>query len=201
MKASHFGRLLYILLTGVLLTSCNKSLDEEIKPEPSTVNTLELTVTGSSVQAPFGNAYLFYSEEADLDYALGYGDGKTVPLIDVSKDFSPVIRYYKDGQEKVLTPVSPFGTRNDGELDNYSSVRYSQVKFNIPSLLTTYGKVQKGSVVLVLIVLNDPQSRSCVARTIQLRRDYLIHISLPDHKDRSFVADNELNAKWWQVEE
>lgn len=206
-RIAEFANRLFSLLTLIavstavsVLSSCNKSLDEEIIPEPDVVKTLDLTVTGENVQAPYGNVYLFHSEDVNLDYALGYGDGVAAPLIDVTKPYNPVVRYSKDGEQKVLKPVSAYGTKNDGALDNYSSVRYSKVHFDIPRLASTYGKVEKGSVVLVVIVLDDPQTRSWVARTVQLRRDYLIHISMPDHKTQTYITGNELNSKWWQVE-
>lgn len=183
------------------LASCNASLDEPEVPEPDVVKSLDLTITGSNVQAPYGNVYLFHCDDANLDYALGYGDGTIAPLIDVSKPYNPVVRYVKDGTQHEIHPVSSYGTRNDGALDNHSSARYSQIHFDIPGLDRSYGLVQKGSVVLVVIVLNDPQSRSWVARTVQLRRDYLIHISLPDHKDLTYIQSGDLNSKWWQVVE
>lgn len=182
--------------------SCNESLDPEPTPEPAEVKTLDLTVTGSSVQTPYGNVYLFASPDpaVNLDYAIGYGDGTTAPLIDVSMPYRPAVRYVKDGTAHELHPVSPYGSRLDGALDNHSSPRYSLAHFDIPRLSADYGRVQKGSTILVLIVLNDPQSRSWVARTVQLRRDYLIHIALPDHKDPTYISNSELNAKWWQVD-
>lgn len=204
----HALLLLTLMLSMGLLIACNESPDDNVRPEPAVVKTLDLTVTGSNVQAPYGNVYLFHSpttssgqDEVNLDYALGYGDGTTAPLIDVSQPYNPVVHYVKDGLPHTLHPISAYGTRDDGALDNHSSVRYSLMHFDIDRLSTDYGRVQKGSVVLVLIVLNDPQSQSWVARTVQLRRDYLIHISLPDHKDPTYVQSGELNSKWWQVEE
>jgi len=189
------------LVLSMLLTACNESLDEETTSEPDMVKTLDLTVTGTDVQTPYGNVYLFHSDEANLDYAIDKGDISIAPIIDVSKAYNPVVRYVKDGQQKTLYPISAYGTQQDGILDRYTSVRYSQVHFDIEKLATTYGKVGKNSVVLVVIVLNDPQTKSWVARTVQLRRDYLIHVSLPDNKDQKYVTGSELNAKWWQVDE
>lgn len=201
LQALRSAPLLFAVVLGVgLLTACNESLDEPETPEPAVVKTLDLTVTGSAVQAPYGNVYLFYSADVNLDYALGYGDGISAPLIDVSQPYHPVVRYTKGGTAHTLQPVSPYGTQTDGALDNHSSVRYSQVHFDIAKLDRTYGTVQKGSVVLVVIVLNDPQTRSWVARTVQLRRDYLIHVAMPDHKDQTYVSGSELNSKWWQVD-
>lgn len=188
------------MISVLVLASCNESLDEDVKPEPDVVKTLDITVTGENVQTPYGNVYLFHTDDINLDYAIGYGDGKAAPLIDVSKAYNPVVRYMKDGEMKTLHPVSAYGTLTDGILDRGSSVRYSQVHFDIDNLSSDYGKVEKGSVVLVVIVLNDPQTKSWVARTVQLRRDYLIHVSLPDNKDQKYVQGNELNAKWWQVD-
>lgn len=216
MHAIH--RTLRHLITGVLplagglilllLVACNESLDPPEASEPDVVRSLDLTVTGSSVQAPYGNVYLFHTLDADLDYATGYGAGLTttpelvegVPLIDVSTPYSPVVRYVKAGEVHTLHPVSPYGEQAAGALDNHSSPRYSQVHFDIERLSADYGRVQKGSIVLVVIVLNDPQSHSWVAHTVQLRRDYLIHVSLPDYKTPTFVTGAALNAKWWQEE-
>lgn len=200
-RNTHICNLLLALASWLMLSACNESLEEKTKPEPDVVKSLDLTVTGSQVQAPYGNVYLFYSEEVNLDYALNEGDINIVPLIDVSKEYNPVVRYMKDGEVKTIHPVSAYGTRQDGILDNFSSVRYSQVHFDITKLSADYGKVAKGSAVLVVIVLNDPQTKSWVAHTVQLRRDYLIHVSLPDYKDQHYVQPTELNAKWWQVEE
>ena len=72
--------------------------------------------------------------------------------------------------------------------------------FNIPQLSTEYGKIGKGSVVLVVIVLNDEVSRTWVSHTLELRRNYTIHVSLPDHKTPTYVPSSDLGVKWWQVE-
>ena len=57
------------LLAALLLTaSCNESDDEGPAPEPRVVTSLDITVTGEKVQAPSGNIYLFYSEEASVVY-------------------------------------------------------------------------------------------------------------------------------------
>lgn len=197
MKIKYYILTLFALLS---LSACNRSLEDDIIPEPSVVKTLDLTVTGTNVQVPYGNVYLFYSDDVNLDYALGYGDGKAAPLVDVSKPYNPVVRYMKDGQMKELHPVSAYGSQTDGILDRQTSVRYSQIHFDIDRLSRDYGTVQKGSVVLVVIVLDDPQTKTWVARTVQLRRDYLIHISLPDNKDQTYVTGSDLNTKWWQVE-
>lgn len=197
MKIKYYILTLLALLS---LSACNRSVEDDIIPEPSVVKTLDLTVTGTSVQVPYGNVYLFYSDDVNLDYALGYGDGKAAPLVDVSKPYNPVVRYMKDGEMKTIHPVSAYGSHTDGILDRASSRRYSQIHFDIDRLSRDYGTVQKGSVVLVVIVLDDPQTKSWVARTVQLRRDYLIHISLPDNKDQTYVTGSDLNTKWWQVE-
>ena len=184
------------------MTSCNKSEDDDhTLAEPDVVTTLDITVTCSEVQAPSGNVYLFYSEDVNLDYATGEGDGTLAPLIDVSTLYQPKITYVKDGRQLTLHPVSDYGSMSAGNLDNYSSVRYSQIHFDITKLKTDYGVVKKGCAVLVVIVLNDPQSHSWVAHPLQLRRNYLIHVSLPDYMKPTYVTGSELNAKWWQVEE
>ena len=171
-----------------------------MSPEPDVVTTLDITVTGSEVQAPSGNVYLFYSEEAYLDNATGEGDGTLTPLVDVITPYQPRVHYMKDREQRTLHPVSAYGTMSAGNMDTYSSVRYSQIHFDIPALSTEYGIIKKGCTVLVVIVLNDPQSRSWVAHPVQLRRNHLIHVSLPDYKTQTYVTGTELNAKWWQVE-
>ena len=191
-----------LLSWTVGMTGCNKSEDDNHSiPEPDVVTTLDITVTGSEVQAPSGNVYLFYSEDVNLDYATGEGDGTLAPLVDVTTLYQPKITYVKDGRQLTLYPVSDYGSITAGNLDNHSSVRYSQIHFAITKLKSVYGVVKKGCAVLVVIVLNDPQSRSWVAHPLQLRRNYLIHVSLPDYMKPTYVTGSELNAKWWQVEE
>ena len=189
------------------MPACNDSDGDGPEPEPQTVTSLDITVTGTQVQAPFGNMYLFYSEETDLSYAVGreadrslMPDGHKAPLIDVSRQFNPVVRYEHDGRQAELHPVSAYGTASDGSLDTHSSVRYSQMHFSIPHLSAQYGKIGKGSLVLVVIVLNDESSRTWVSHPLQLRRNYMVHVSLPDHKTPTYVASSDLGFKWWQVE-
>ncbi len=189
------------------MVSCNSSDDDETAPEPRTVTSLDITVTGTKVQAPFGNMYLFYSEATDLNYAVGremdrslMPDGNKAPLIDVSRPFNPVVRYEQGGRSAELHPVSPYGSSADGSLDTHSSVRYSQMHFNIQQLSTAYGKIGKGSVVLVVIVLNDEVSHTWVSHPLELRRNYTVHVSLPDHKTQTYVPSSDLGFKWWQVE-
>ncbi len=196
-----------LLMALFLITSCNESVDDDTVPEPDVVRSLDITVTGAQVQAPEGNVYLFYNEETDLNYAVGresdrslMPDGNKAPLIDVSQPYNPVLRYEKDGQQKTIHPVSAYGALADGKLDTYSSVRYSQIHFDIARLSSAYGKVKKGSLVLVVIVLNSEVSHTWVAHPLQLRRDYVIHVALPDHKTLTYVPSSDLGVKWWQVE-
>ena len=195
-------RLPVVCMLACAVAGCNKSDDDDqMLPEPDVVTTLDITVSGSDVQAPAGNVYLFYSEDTNLDLATGEGDGTLAPLVDVGTPFSPVVHYVKGGQRTTIHPVSSYGSKSAGILDNYSSVRYRQVHFDITKLSAEYGQVKKGCAVLVVIVLNDPQSQSWVAHPLQLRRNYLIHVSLPDYLKQTYVTGSELNAKWWQVEE
>lgn len=195
-------RLPVVCMLACAVAGCNKSEDDDnTLPEPDVVTTLDITVTGSDVQAPAGNVYLFYAEDQNLDLATGDGDGTLAPLVDVSTPFNPVVHYVKGGQRTTIHPVSSYGSKSAGILDNHSSVRYSQVHFDITKLSAEYGQVKKGCAVLVVIVLNDPQSQSWVAHPLQLRRNYLIHVSLPDYLKQTYVTGSELNAKWWQVEE
>ncbi|MBO4810431.1 MAG: hypothetical protein J5552_02560 [Prevotella sp.] len=196
-----------LLLPLFLLSACNESDEPQTPPAPAEVTALDLTVTGTNVQAPYGNVYLFYTADTALDYATGIEadrtvmpDGTKAPLIDVSQAYSPTIGYEKNGQKVTLHPVSAYGTQQDGWLDNHSSVRYSQIHFDLTKLSAQYGRVGKDAVVLVVIVLCDEQSRTWVARPLQLRRNYLIHVALPDHKNPTFVPASELNVKWWQEE-
>ena len=202
------GHLFSSLIVALLVMgSCNGSDDDGPAQEPRAVTSLDITVTGSKVQAPFGNMYLFYSEETDLNYAVGreidrslMPDGNKAPLIDVSRPFNPVVRYEHGGRAVELHPVSPYGSSSDGSLDTHSSVRYSQMHFNIPQLSMEYGKISKGSVVLVVIVLNDEVSHTWVSHPLELRRNYTVHVSLPDHKTQTYVPISDLGFKWWQVE-
>ena len=203
-RAGLFSGLLVVLLTMV---ACNESVDDGPKPEPSVVTSLYITVTGAAVQAPYGNVYLFDSEETNLNYAVGretdrslMPDGSKAPLVDVSRQYHPVVRYEKEGRQVEIHPVSAYGSAADGKLDTYSSVRYSQIRFNIPELSTEYGTVKKGSLVLVVIVLNDQVSQTWVAHPLELRRDYTIHVALPDNKTPTYVPGSDLGIKWWQVE-
>lgn len=200
-----FSNLVVVLFT---LSSCNESDDDGPAPEPKVVSTLDITVTGTNVQAPFGNMYLFYGEETDLNYAVGresdrslMADGNKAPLIDVSKQYNPVVRIEKGGQLKVLHPVSAYGSASAGSLDTHSSVRYSQMHFDISNLSKEYGTVKKGSLVLVVIVLNDEVSHTWVAHPLELRRNYVVHVALPDYKAPTYVPSSDLGVKWWQVEE
>lgn len=196
------------LLAALLLpASCNESDDEASAPEPRVVTSLDITVTGEKVQAPSGNIYLFHSEDAGLEHAVGretdrslMPDGRKAPLVDVSHPYQPVVRYEKAGEEVTIHPVSEYGKRADGNLDTYSSVRYSQMHFDIARLSTEYGTVKKGSVVLVVIVLDDQVSRTWVAHPLELRRNHVIHVALPDHKTPTYVPSSDLGVKWWQVE-
>ena len=206
------GKYLLLLSLSVwVLTGCGGS-DENETSAPAEITSLDLTVASVTTNpdrpnyqaswSPNGNVYLFYSEETDLSYATVEGDGSQWPLMDVSTIYNPVVKYKgADGQMKVLHPVSTYGTAAGGKLDNHSSVRYSQVHFNISQLNTTYGKVKKGSTVLVLIYLNDDQTKAWMGRALTLRRDHLIHVSLPDRKERTFVSESEMNSRWWQVDE
>lgn len=200
MKHTNKYNLLLVLMSILLFSACNESLDEQTKPEPKEVKTLDLTVTGSDVQAPYGNVYLFYTEDVDLNNATGIGDGSLAPVIKVHNEYNPYVLYTKDGVQKKLFPISSFGSRDDGMLDNVSSPRYSTIHFDLQRIFKPFNIPAKNSVVLVAIILNDPESHSWVARTIQLRRDYLIHVSVPDHKAQTYIQGNELNAKWWQVD-
>ena len=196
------------LLAALLLTaSCNESDDEGPAPEPLVVTSLDITVTGEKVQAPSGNIYLFYSEEAGLEHAVGretdrslMPDGRKAPLVDVSHQYQPGVRYEKAGEEVTIHPVSAYGKRADGNLDNHSSVRYSQMHFDISHLSSEYGTVKKGCVVLVVIVLDDQASRTWVAHPLELRRNHVIHVALPDHKTPTYVPSSDMGVKWWQVE-
>ena len=195
------------LLVALLLTASCGSDDDELGQEQDVVTSLDITVTGDKVQAPFGNVYLFYSGETNLDYAVGreadrslMPDGNKAPLIDVSRPFNPVVRYEHGGHSAELHPVSAYGSAADGSLDTYSSVRYSQAHFNILQLSTVYGKIRKGCVVLVVIVLNDQTSRTWVAHTLELRRNLTVHVALPDNKALTYVPNSDLGLKWWQVE-
>lgn len=201
-----------LLFSGLLvalsvMTSCNGSDDDGAAPEPKTVTSLDITVTGTKVQAPFGNMYLFYSEDIDLNYAVGretdrslMPDGSKAPLIDISRQFNPVVRYEHGGRSVEIHPVSAYGTSSDGRLDTHTSVRYSQMHFSIPHLSTEYGKIGKGSVVLVVIILNDEVSRTWVSHPLELRRNYTVHVALPDYKSQTYVPSSDLGFKWWQVE-
>ena len=203
-RAGLFSGLLVVLLT---MMACNESVDDGPKPEPSVVTSLDITVTGAGVQAPFGNVYLFYSEETNLNYAVGreadrslMPDGKKAPLVDVSHQYNPVVRYEKEGKPVEIQPVSAYGSVADGKLDTYSSVRYSQIHFDITKLSARYGTVKKGSLVLVVIVLNDQVSQTWVVHPLELRRNYTIHVALPDNKSLTYVPSSDLGVKWWQVE-
>ena len=191
-------KLTFILLalSSLLLGACSSSDDV---PDTKVVTSLDFTVTGEDVQCPSGNVYLFYSPNVPLSYATNEGDGSQWPLITVSTPDHPMVKYVKNGRETILHPVSRYGTMEGSRLDNHSSVRYSQVHFDIGSLSTEYGKVGENSELLVVIVLDDPLTKSWVGRALQLRRDYLIHIYLPDSKNQSYVGNN-LSIKWWQVE-
>ena len=205
----RIGILSLVLLAALsLTTSCNGSDDDEPAPEPRVVTFLDITVTGVKVQVPSGNIYLFYSEDTNLNYAVGretdrslMPDGRKAPLVDVSNRYNPVVRYEKDGKEMIIHPVSLYGSHSDGNLDTFSSVRYSQMHFDIAKLSTEYGTVKKGSVVLVVIVLDDQVSRTWVVHPLELRRNYLIHVALPDYKTQTYVPSSDLGVKWWQVEE
>lgn len=189
-----------LALAAIPLAGCNESDDEKPTPEPDRVTQLDITVTGHSVQAPSGNVYLFYSEETDLNFALGEGDGTLSPLADVSREYFPVVRYQKDGQLHELHPVSPYGTMAAGGLDNVSSVRYSQVHFDLTQLSTEYGTVGKNSLVLVVIALQDARSRTWTLHPLQLRRDYVIHVALPDNPKPTYLSPSDQTGRWWQVE-
>ena len=189
------------------LSGCNESIDDDPVAEPDVVTSLDITVTGEQIQAPYGNVYLFYCEDTDLNYAVGretdrtlMPDGNKAPLIDVSRSYNPVVLYEKNGQQKTVHPVSVYGSVSDGKLDTHSSPRYSQIHFDINKLSSEYGKVEKGCLVLVVIVLNDEVSHTWVAHPLELRRNYLIHVALPDHKSPTYVPGSDLGIKWWQVE-
>lgn len=196
-----------LLVASLIAVSCNESDDDGPAPEPSSVTSLYITVTGAGVQAPYGNVYLFYTEETNLDYAVGreadrslMTDGNKAPLVDVSRQYYPVVRYEKGGKQVEIHPVSAYGSATAGSLDTYSSVRYSQIYFDIAKLSTEYGTVKKGSLVLVVIVLNDQVSRTWVAHPLELRRNYTVHVALPDNKTPTYVPGSDLGIKWWQVE-
>lgn len=189
-----------LVLCPMALTSCGGSDDDPSADGNASVTTLGITVTGDDVQAPYGNVYLFHTDYADLDYAIGYGDATQAPLIKVDDAYNPRVVYFKNGIRHELMPISRYGTMADGALDNHSSPRYSQIRFSIPTLSDTYGRVGKDSVVLVVIILNDPQTKTWTARTVCLRRDYLIHVSLPDSKDATYIDAADMSSKWWQVE-
>ena len=191
----------FMVAVTLLLTSCNKDLTSDPNPEPDVVKTLDITVTGDQVQAPYGNVYLFYSNDVDLNNATGLGDGSIAPVIKVHNEYNPYVLYTKNGEQKKIYPISNYGSKDDGMLDNVSSARYSTVHFDVEHVFANIKEKAKDKNVLVVIVLNDPLTHSWVARTIQLRRDYLIHVSVPDHKAQTYIQGNELNAKWWQVEE
>lgn len=197
-----------LLLASFMVVSCNGSDDDELKQEPSSVTSLDITVTGAGIQAPYGNVYLFYSQETDLNYAVGresdrslMADGNKAPLVDVTRQYHPVVRYEKDGRQVEIHPVSAYGSAAAGGLDTYSSVRYSQIHFDIAKLSAEYGEIKKGSLVLVVIVLNDQVSRTWVVHPLELRRNYLVHVALPDNKTLTYVPGSDLGIKWWQVEE
>ena len=199
------GRTTLLLALLMMLVACGDSDEAQQLP---TVSTLDLTVTGANVQAPHGNVYLFYAADVNFDYATGreadrtiLPDGTKAPLVDVSNTYAPTVSYERGGRTVELHPVSAYGTQRDGQLDNHSSVRYSQMHFDVASLSKAYGQVGYGSTVLVVIVLNDEQSRTWVARALQLRSNHLIHIALPDHKSPTYVPASELSVKWWQVED
>ena len=78
--------------------------------------------------------------------------------------------------------------------------RYSQMHFDIPKLSSEYGTIKKTSLVLVVIVLNDEVSHTWVAHPLELRRNYIIHVALPDNKTQTYVPSSDLGVKWWQVE-
>ncbi len=189
-------KLLYLLALPALLlpSGCNESAEDVLPPDPATITQLTLSVTGEQVQQPFGNVYLFYSEACDLSLATVEGDGTRQPRVDVSRQYAPVIHW----QGQTLHPVSPYGTVAGGSLDTSSSVRYSQVTFDIASLSTAYGTVKKNSTVLVVIILNHEATRSWTFHALQLRRNHLIRIMLPDHREPTYVNEADLNAKWWQ---
>jgi len=191
----------FMVAVTLLLASCNQDLTSDPNPEPDVVKTLDITVTGDQVQAPYGNVYLFYSNDVDLNNATGLGDGSIAPVIKVHNEYNPYVLYTKNGEQKKIYPISNYGSKDDGELDNVSSARYSTVHFDVEHIFANIKEKAKDKNVLVVIVLNDPLTHSWVARTIQLRRDYLIHVSVPDHKAQTYIQGNELNAKWWQVEE
>ena len=196
------------LLAALPLTvSCNESDDDGPAPEPTVVRSLDITVTGEKIQAPRGNIYLFHSKETDLNYAVGreadrslMPSGEKAPLVDVSHQYNPVVRYEKDGKPFVIHPVSAYGSVAAGSLDTYGSLRYSQMHFDIPQLSGEYGTIEKGSLVLVVIVLNDEVSRTWVVHPLELRRNYTIHVALPDHTSPTYVPNSDLGIKWWQVE-
>ena len=203
--------LLLLLPPTLLLAGCGGD-DTEEAADASVVTTLDLTVASVTTDpdrpnyqaswSPNGNVYLFYSEEADLSYATAEGDGSQWPLMDVGTPYHPIVRYKgTDGQLKTLHPVSAYGTAAGGKLDNHSSVRYSQVHFTIPQLDTAYGQIKKGSTVLVVICLNDDQTKAWMGRALTLRRNHLIHVSLPDRKERAFISESEMNSRWWQVDD
>ena len=99
-----------------------------------------------------------------------------------------------------LHPVSPYGNLSGGNLDTSSSARYSQITFDIASLSTDYGTVKKGETLLVLIILDAEDNRSWTFHALDLRRDHIIHIAIPANKNRTYVPETDLNAKWWQEE-
>lgn len=196
-----------LLAALTLMVSCNESDDDGPVPEPSVVRSLDITVTGEKIQAPRGNIYLFYSKETDLNYAVGseadrslMPNGEKAPLVDVSRQYSPVVRFEKDGKQVAIHPVSAYGSTTAGSLDTYSSLRYSQMHFDIFQLSKEYGTIEKGSLVLVVIVLNDEVSHTWVVHPLELRRNLTVHVALPDHKTPTYVPSSDLGIKWWQVE-
>ena len=52
-----------------------------------------------------------------------------------------------------------------------------------------------------MICLNDDQTKAWMGRALTLCRNHLIHVSLPDKKDRTFIHESEMNSRWWQVDE
>ncbi len=172
-------KILFLMATLSILmfTSCSSGSDEE--DNDNNLKFIQVKVTSEDTPTPNGNIYLFKVNGYNIE-----SDSPNSSAI----DYTPVLFYKYNGEDKLMIPISEYGKKYKGELLLNEEEGYSvhSIYWYEPSSL--YGTPKPGDEYLLFIQLRNGTYAKSSKRFI-ITKNSLITVKLPTCKDKSEFVD------------
>lgn len=168
---------LMAILPILIFTSCSSDSDEE--DNDNDLEFIQVKVTSEDTPTPNGNIYLFKVNGYDID--------SDIPN-SWAIDYTPVLFYKYNGEDKSMIPISEYGQKYKGELLQNEKEGYSVHSIYWYELSSLYGTPKPGDEYLLFIQLRNGTYAKSSKRFV-ITKNSLITVKLPTCKDKSEFVD------------